>query len=72
MESVRCKAIVGTLKELPAKAKAETAVAGLQLDITKEQPARLKGAITVRELVAHYQSTELDEKNTTKAFSVRE
>jgi len=69
---VRRKAIVGTLKELPTKAKAETAVAGLRLDITKEQPARLKGAISVRELAAHYQSTELDEKNSTKAFSTRE
>jgi hypothetical protein len=46
---VRRKAIVGTLKELPTKAKAETAVAGLRLNITKEQPARVKGAITIQD-----------------------
>src|SRR5271154_6061742 len=69
---IRRKVIVGTMKELSTKAKAEIAVAALRLDITKEQPERVKGTITVRELAAHYQSTELNEESSSKAFSTRE
>ena len=69
---IRRKVIVGTMKELPTKANAEMAVAGQRLDISREQPERVKGAITIRELAAHYHSTELNEQTSTKAFSTRE
>jgi integrase len=69
---IRRKIIVGTKEELPTKAKAEKAAAALRLDITKEQPERVKAAVTVGQLAAHYMNKELDELHPTKAYSTRE
>jgi len=69
---IRRKIIVGTKQEYPTKAKAEKAAAALRLDITKEQPQRIKAAVTVGQLAAHYMEKELDEQHPTKAFSTRE
>jgi hypothetical protein len=60
------------MKELSTKAKAKMAVAAMRIDITKEQPERFKGTITVGELARHYQNTELNEESSTRAFSTRE
>jgi len=45
---------VGTKKEFPTKAKAEKAAAAHRLDITKEQPQRVKGIHTVEQLANHF------------------
>jgi integrase len=69
---IQRKAIVGTKKQYPTKAKAEQAVASLRLDITKEQPERAKAALTISQLVAHYIDHELREDEPTKSFKTRE
>jgi hypothetical protein len=69
---IQRKAIVGTKQEYPTKAKAEKAAASLRLDITKEQPQRVKQAVTVAQLVDHYIDKELDEKHPSKSYSTRE
>ncbi len=69
---VQRKAIVGTKQQYPTKAKAEQAVATLRLDITKEQPQRVKASMTVAQLAAHFMETELDEQEPSKAYSTRE
>ena len=69
---IRRKIIVGTKEALPTKAKAEKAAAALRLDITKEQPERIKAAVTVGQLAAHYMEKELDELHPSKAYSTRE
>jgi integrase len=63
---------VGTQKEYPTKAKAEKAAASLRLDITKENPQRVKESVTVGALAAHYLERELDEEHSNKAYSTRE
>jgi integrase len=63
---------VGTLKEYPTKAKAEKAAAARRLDITKEQPQRIKAGLTIGQLAAHYMEKELDEQHPNKAYSTRE
>ena len=70
-QRIQRKKIVGTLKELPTKAKAEKAAAALRLDITKEQPERAKAAVTIEQLAAHYTAKELNEDEPTKAYSTR-
>jgi integrase len=69
---IRRKAIVGTKQEYPTKAKAEKAASALRLDLTKEQPHRIKATVTVGQLAAHYMEKELDEQHPTKAYSTRE
>jgi integrase len=71
-QRIQRKMIVGTKEELPTKAKAEKAAASLRLDITKEQPQRVKQAVTVAQLVAHYIDKELDEDHSSKSYSTRE
>jgi len=69
---IQRKSIVGTKLEYPTKAKAEKAAAALRLDITKEQPQRVKGVVTVEQLAAHYTETELRDDEPTKSFKTRE
>jgi len=69
---IQRKAIVGTKQEYPTKAKAEKAAAALRLDITKEQPQRVKAAVTVAQLAAHYIEKELRDDEPTKSFKTRE
>jgi len=69
---IQRKAIVGTKHEFPTKAKAEKAAAALRLDITKESPQRVRDAVTVAQLAAHYIEKELSEDEPTKAYSTRE
>jgi integrase len=68
---IQRKAIVGTKHEFPTKAKAEKAAAALRLDITKEQPQRVKETLTVEQLASHFIEKELDDKSTSKAYSTR-
>jgi hypothetical protein len=68
---IRRKVIVGTKRDLPTKAKAEKAVAALRMEISKEQPERVKASVTVTELAAHYCKTELGEAFPRKAYSPR-
>ena len=65
---IRRKVIVGTKQEYPTKAKAEKSAAALCLDITKEQLQRIKTAVTVGQVAAHYLKKELDERHPTKAI----
>ena len=69
---IQRKAIVGTKLDYPTKAKAEKAAAALRLDITKEQPQRVKAAVTVAQLAAHYTEKELNDQQPCKAYSTRE
>jgi len=71
-QRIQRKMIVGTKEELPTKAKAEKAAASLRLDITKEQPQRVKQAVTVAQLIAHYIDKELDGDIPGKSFKTRE
>jgi integrase len=69
---IQRKTIVGTKQDFPTKAKAEKAAASLRLDITKERPQRVRAAVTVGQLVAHYIDKELDDQQPCKAYSTRE
>jgi len=71
VKRIQRKTIVGTKQEFPTKASAEKAAAALRLDITKEQPQRVKETLTVEQLASHYIENELDEKHTSKAYSTR-
>lgn len=68
---IQRKTIVGTKVEYPTRASAEKAAAALRLDITKEQPQRVKETLTVEQLASHFIEKELDEKHTSKAYSTR-
>jgi len=68
---IQRKTIVGTTKEYPTKAKAERAAAPLRLDITKEQPERVREIVTVSQLVSHYKEKELGEDGS-KSFKTRQ
>ena len=69
---IQRKTIVGTKQDFPTKAKADKAAASLRLDITKERPQRVRAAVTVGQLVAHYIDKELDDQQPCKAYSTRE
>ena len=70
-QRIRRKVIVGTKQQYPTKAKAEKAAASLRLDITKEQPERVRASVTVAQLAAHFRKKELDDQTTRKSFSTR-
>lgn len=68
---VKRKVIVGTVDVLKTKAAAQRAVDGLRLEINAEAPIVASRSLTVGELVAHYQTTELAQTNTSKSPSTR-
>jgi integrase len=73
-ETLRRKQIVGNKKQLPTKAAAMRAVAGLQLDINTEAASNSQLAMTIDQLIEHYRLTELNEANpkTTRTKEVYE
>lgn len=68
---VKRKVIVGTVDVLKSRAAAQKAVDGLRLEINAEAPIVASRSLTVGELVAHYQTTELAETNISKSPSTR-
>jgi len=58
-KKVQRKQTLGTLKKLPSLAAANKAASALRIDINKEAPHRLVKAMTMEELIAHYQLKEL-------------
>lgn len=57
-KTTRRKTIVGSRSELPSKAAAQRAVAGLALDINASSGA-VRESLTINELIEHYKQAEL-------------
>lgn len=70
-QRVRRKVIVGTKQQYPTKAKAEKAAASLRLDISKEQPERIRASVTVAQLAAPFREKELGVQTNPKSYSTR-
>jgi integrase len=68
---IRRKIVVGTTDEFKTHAAAKKAVDGLRLEVNVEGPIVTARTLTVRELVAHFQETELCVGSTRKSPSTR-
>ena len=52
--------VIGTVEQYPTEAAAQTAAAGLRLDINVETPRTACKPVAVGDLITHYEEKELD------------
>lgn len=68
---IRRKVIVGSTAALKSRAAAQKAVDGLRLEVNAEAPIVRSRGITVGELIAHYEQTELADSGRRKSPATR-